>query len=205
MAVEVPHWLTAGSDPAAVRRVGVARWRLLRRAVAIAGPLAVGVLAVMTMGAHENPVGSAPAGSRLALDGRADWAADGCIEQVSGDAVSGSGVGDLRSGPGVILAFEHAYFVARSGHTARSLTTADAAVPAAEVIQLGIDSTPVGTRYCVQISPAAGIGTEGHERVWWVALTIQYPAQAPTAARVQQITTEDRDGRAFITGIAAGR
>ncbi|GAA3136694.1 hypothetical protein GCM10020255_011960 [Rhodococcus baikonurensis] len=50
--------------------------------------------------------------------------------------------GDQKSGPGVIAAFEHAYYVTRSGTAVRALTTPDTSLPAKETIQAGIDTVP---------------------------------------------------------------
>lgn len=98
--------------------------------------------------------------------------------------------GDQKSGAGVIAAFEHAYYVARSGTAARELTTPDTSLPAKEKIQAGIDTVPTGTTHCVRITPiAAGI--------YSVALTEMRPGQPP-AQFPQTITTEELDGRWFV-------
>ncbi|MCD2109382.1 hypothetical protein O4214_30430 [Rhodococcus erythropolis] len=98
--------------------------------------------------------------------------------------------GDQKSGPGVIAAFEHAYYVTRSGTAVRALTTPDSSLPAKEKIQAGIDTVPTGTTHCVRITPiAAGI--------YSVALTEMRPGQPP-AQFPQTITAKELDGRWFV-------
>ncbi|MEU4060323.1 hypothetical protein [Rhodococcus qingshengii] len=98
--------------------------------------------------------------------------------------------GDQKSGPGVIAAFEHAYYVTRSGTVVRALTTPDTSLPAKEKIQAGIDTVPTGTTHCVRITPiAAGI--------YSVALTEMRPGQPP-AQFPQTVTAKELDGRWFV-------
>lgn len=98
--------------------------------------------------------------------------------------------GDQKSGPGVIAAFEHAYYVTRSGTAVRALTTPDASLPTKEKIQAGIDTVPTGTTHCVRTTPiAAGI--------YSVALTEMRPGQPP-AQFLQTITARELDGRWFV-------
>ncbi|WP_433731440.1 hypothetical protein ACQP0C_06335 [Nocardia sp. CA-129566] len=67
--------------------------------------------------------------------------------------VRGNGTGSTKSGPDVILAFQYAYYIARSGSDARALTSPDAGVSATQLIDAGIKSVPVGTQHCVLITP----------------------------------------------------
>ena len=98
--------------------------------------------------------------------------------------------GDQKSGAGVIAAFEHAYYVARSATAVRALTTPDTSLPTAEKIQAGIDTVPTGTTHCVRITPiAAGI--------YSVALTEIRPGQPPTQLP-QTIATTELDGRWLV-------
>ncbi|MBT2270030.1 hypothetical protein [Rhodococcus qingshengii] len=98
--------------------------------------------------------------------------------------------GDQKSGAGVIAAFEHAYYVTRSGTAVRELTTPDSSLPAKEKIQAGIDTVPTGTTHCVRITPiSAGIYT--------VALSEMRPGQPP-AQFPQTITAKEFDGRWFV-------
>lgn len=98
--------------------------------------------------------------------------------------------GDQKSGPGVIAAFEHAYYVTRSGTAVRALTTPDTSLPTKEKIQAGIDTVPTGTTHCVRITPiSAGI--------YSVALTEMRPGQPP-AQFPQTVTAKEFDGRWFV-------
>lgn len=98
--------------------------------------------------------------------------------------------GDQKSGPGVIAAFEHAYYVTRSGTAVRALTTPDTSLPTTEKIQAGIDTVRTGTTHCVRITPiTAGI--------YSVALTEMRPGQPP-AQFPQTITAKELDGRWFV-------
>ncbi|MFJ7621395.1 MAG: hypothetical protein ACI9JD_000929 [Rhodococcus sp. (in: high G+C Gram-positive bacteria)] len=98
--------------------------------------------------------------------------------------------GDHKSGPGVIAAFEHAYYVTRSGTAVRALATPDTSLPSVDKIQAGIDTVPTGTTHCVRITPiAAGI--------YSVALTEMRPGQPP-AQFPQTITAKEVDGRWFV-------
>ncbi|WP_209448958.1 hypothetical protein [Rhodococcus qingshengii] len=101
--------------------------------------------------------------------------------------------GDQKSGPGVIAAFEYAYYITRSGAAVRALTTPDTSLPPAETIQAGIDTVPTGTTHCVRITP---ITTD----VYSVALAEMRPGQAP-AQFPQTITTTNIDGRWFVDAI----
>ncbi|WP_260457295.1 hypothetical protein [Rhodococcus qingshengii] len=98
--------------------------------------------------------------------------------------------GDQKSGPGVIAAFEYAYYITRSGAAVRALTTPDTSLPPAEKIQAGIDTVPTGTTHCVRITP---ITTD----VYSVALAEMRPGAAP-AQFPQTITTTNIDGRWFV-------
>ncbi|MDI9919228.1 hypothetical protein [Rhodococcus sp. IEGM 1379] len=61
--------------------------------------------------------------------------------------------GDQQSGASVIAAFEHAYYVTRSGVAFRALATPDATRPIADKIKAGIDPVPAGTTHCAAITP----------------------------------------------------
>lgn len=110
---------------------------------------------------------------------------------------SGTGTGDTTSGPGVILAFERAYYVARSGPASAALLDPTAQVPSAAALQDGIDRLPTGTRYCVQIAPAGAV-----PGAWAVTLTEQWPGDQ-IDHYAQTITTRAAEGRTLITGITA--
>ncbi|WP_156371167.1 hypothetical protein [Nocardia arizonensis] len=119
----------------------------------------------------------------------------GCEPTRTDQLVRGNGVGSTANGPDVILAFQHAYYVSRSGTAARTLTTADAAVPTAEVIGAGIASVPAGTQHCVLITPLA----DGR---FDVVITEARPDAAVRTYR-QFVTVTETGGVIAITKIAA--
>ncbi|SED92750.1 hypothetical protein SAMN04490239_9305 [Rhodococcus koreensis] len=98
--------------------------------------------------------------------------------------------GDQKSGEGVIAAFEHAYYVTRSGQAARALAAPDSPLPAPEKIQAGIDTVPIGTNYCLRTITISG----GH---YSVVLSEMRPGQ-PATQFTQTITTKQIDGRWFV-------
>lgn len=102
--------------------------------------------------------------------------------------------GDQKSGPGVIAAFEYAYYITRSGAAVRALTTPETSLPPAEKIQAGIDTVPTRTTHCVRITP---ITTD----VYSVALAEMRPGAEP-AQFAQTITTKNIDGRWFVDVIS---
>lgn len=77
----------------------------------------------------------------------------GCEPTRSEQMVRGNGTGSRDSGPDVVLAFQYAYYVTRSGADARAVTTSDASVSSEAVIDAGIASVPSGTGHCVLILP----------------------------------------------------
>ncbi len=107
----------------------------------------------------------------------------------------GNGTGSTASGPDVILAFQHAYYVTRSGAVARSLTVPDAAVPPVAVIDAGIASVPTGTQHCVMVTPML----DGR---YDVVITELRPDSANRTYR-QFVTVATTDGKATIIKIAA--
>ncbi|BDU04507.1 hypothetical protein [Nocardia cyriacigeorgica] len=122
-----------------------------------------------------------------------------CVERRSAGVASGTGPGGATDGPAAILAFQRGYFQDRSAAAVREVVAEDAAVPSAVDIQRGIDITPVGTRYCVQITPGHLVGG-GPVGVWEVALTVQYPGEQPRVLN-QTVTTRYHAGRTVITAI----
>jgi hypothetical protein len=121
----------------------------------------------------------------------------GCEPIRTAQLVRGNGVGSTASGPDVILAFQHAYYVARSGSLARMVTAPDAWVSQAEVIDVGIATVPVGTRHCVQITPLP----DGR---FDVQVTETRPDQTVRMYR-ELVTVSMRHGATMITRIDPAR
>ncbi|WP_156161880.1 hypothetical protein [Nocardia vulneris] len=109
--------------------------------------------------------------------------------------VLGAGGDRAEHGHQAIVAFEHAYYIARDGRQARDVVASDAAVPGAEQIQVGIDSVPAGTTYCVRIHALVG-------GQYLVELTETRPREPETTWK-QRISTAEVNGRVVITSIAA--
>ncbi|MEU6586292.1 serine/threonine-protein kinase [Nocardia sp. NPDC046763] len=124
-------------------------------------------------------------------------AADGCQSRRTPDGVTGTDPGGIASGPDAVLAFEYAYYVLRSGSVAREFVAEDAAnVADAAKIQSGIDSLPVGTRYCVQVSRIAA-ADDDH---WAVKVAQQRPGELQDVF-TQTVTTRTVGSRTLITSI----
>ena len=181
----VPTWLAPSDqhDTTPAVRGGRGKQRLALAGAAVAlGAVIVGVVIVSSFGSS-NETGSPVA----AVD--PDW----CVESRNDGAVTGNGPGGTADGTEVILAFDHAYYVERSGAKARDVVTADAPMGSAETIQRGIDSLPEGTEHCLTISPI-------EPGRYAVTLTEQRPDGSTHQYR-QVVTTTDRDGRTYITSI----
>ncbi|RVW08036.1 hypothetical protein EGT67_19120 [Prescottella agglutinans] len=72
-----------------------------------------------------------------------------CAESAADGRSVGRGPGGTSDGPGVIRAFDHAYYVERNGARVASLMVAPNAVPE---IQKWIDEVSLGTEHCVTIA-----------------------------------------------------
>ncbi|WP_405489572.1 hypothetical protein [Nocardia sp. NBC_00511] len=173
---------------------------------AIAGGV-VGVLAVtglvvfMTTGGGDGRKDETPVAGGATTLGNPKSAAPttaaalSCPAKQDGSLTIGNGPGGTGSGPDAIMAFEHAFYVERSGVKAREVVAPDSAtVATADIIQQqGIDPTKAGTTYCLQIN---GIGPELYD----VDLTEHRP-DGTTKIYGQRITTVVRDGKHLILSI----
>lgn len=105
--------------------------------------------------------------------------------------------GDQNSGEGVIAAFEHAYYVQRSGAAAHALVSPNApsSAPFTVVANLdaGIATVAEGTTYCLDIDPL-------RPGVFTLTLTESGPGGPGTQYR-QRITTTEVEGRYVIASI----
>ncbi|MEV6320160.1 hypothetical protein AB0M45_03030 [Nocardia sp. NPDC051787] len=161
------------------------------------GVAALGFAAYMQFGTGDSgePTGSAPSAQATAS---AATPIAQCPAERVGNRIQGNGVGGFDSGPAVIFAFQHAYYVTRSGEQVRSTTTADAAVQTADAIQQGIDTIPAGTTHCVAITPGAFAGQ------YVVVVTEHRPGQAPVTYNPQIVTTTKDGNRTLISAIGRG-
>ncbi len=160
------------------------------------GVVALGFAAIMQFGIG-GPDQQAAAPAPSAPTAPAAPAAQCPAERV-GNRIQGNGAGGFDSGPAVILAFQYAYYVDRSGEHVRATTTSDAAVQAADAIQRGIDSIPSGTTHCVAITPGAFAGQ------YLVVVTEYRPGQQPVTYNPQIVTTTKDGSRTLISAIARG-
>lgn len=133
----------------------------------------------------------------IAEDADTGAGANRCAAERSDSVVRGAEPGNTTSGPDVIMRFQYAYYVERSGAAARAVVAPDARVSSAERIQAGIDSVAPGTEYCLRIVTVA----DGR---YSVDVTEYGPDGAPATYSKQTVTTAVIDGRTLITGITAG-
>ncbi|MFE9328270.1 hypothetical protein ACIHDR_45990 [Nocardia sp. NPDC052278] len=111
----------------------------------------------------------------------------------SPERVSGNGVGSRDSGPQVILALEHAYYLDRTAAAVRLLLAPDGRFGSDEEIQAGIDAVPAGTTHCTSITAA---GTNQ----WSVAVTERRPLGS-IVVHHQTISTTRRDGLELVVAV----
>lgn len=108
--------------------------------------------------------------------------------------------GHRDSGEGVIAAFEHAYYVQRSGTAAHALISPHAPSTApftvAANLDAGIATVPDGTRYCLDLDAL-------RPGVFALTITESSADGVPGAQYRQRITTTEVDGRYAITSIDA--
>lgn len=108
--------------------------------------------------------------------------------------------GDQNSGEGVIAAFEHAYYVQRSGSAAHALISPDAPSTAlftvAANLDAGIATVPDGTRYCLDLDTL-------RPGVFALTITESSADGVPGTQYRQRITTTEIEGSYVIASIDA--
>lgn len=147
-------------------------------------------------------VAPSPATSQNAVDSKAavkEAMAAEC-KPSDKDPVRGSGPGSQDSGSDVIFAFDHAYYVGRSGEKARSYLADHLTKTTAETMQEAIDELPEGTGHCLEMTPK-----EGEEDVWSVTLTEFIPDgdEVTKNSFKQEIWVAENDGKWEITSLVA--
>lgn len=105
------------------------------------------------------------------------------------------GEGDQVSGEGVIAALEHRYYLLRSGPAVRELMAPDAPLPDAATIQQGIDTVPLGTTHCLEVTT---IGPNTYS-----AQITEVRPDRPYEFKQRITTTTAEDGRVLIRSIEA--
>ncbi|MFJ2663158.1 hypothetical protein ACIO14_02325 [Nocardia fluminea] len=187
-----------GNDEVFARMIDRSKRRRVPRWVA---PLVASVAgAVLLGGTYVQLRGPAPASTAastpLIPSSMSPVTAECPTEQI-GAMVRGNGAGGTESGIAAIMAFQHAYYVARSGDEARTLVAPGAVAPSAAAIQAGIDSTPVGTTHCVEITPGAYAGQ------YLVKITAFRPDSAPSTYTPQLVGTAEVGNKTLITSFGA--
>ncbi|WP_062989339.1 hypothetical protein [Nocardia anaemiae] len=170
------------------------RWMpVLVGSVAAAGLLVVAFVQIRPDPQPATVASSTP--SQVAVSGSTSAAE--CRAERVGDTITGNGAGGLDSGPGVIFAFQYAYYVTRSGAATREFVAPNASVSPAGTIQQGIDGIPAGTTHCISITPGASVGQ------YLVQVTEYRPDSTSITYKPQIVTTARVGNQTLITGIGA--
>ncbi|MFE1592480.1 hypothetical protein [Nocardia sp. NPDC058705] len=187
-----------GDDEVFARMIDRSKQRRVPRWVA---PLVASVAGAVLLGGTyvqlRGPAPTSTAASTPLVPSSVSPVTAACPTEQFGTMVRGNGAGGTESGIAAILAFQHAYYVARSGDQARTLVSSDAAAPSAAAIQAGIDSTPVGTTHCVEITPGAFAGQ------YLVKVTAFRPDSAPSTYTPQLVGTAEIGNKTLITSFGA--
>ncbi|WP_262338931.1 hypothetical protein [Gordonia sp. CNJ-863] len=192
--------LSAAGDVTEPRRRVTVSGRRVRVLVAVAAAVVVvaGVLAAVVgsvlSGASEDPRPRDPVAVLGATSSAPPPPADECPEQVDGPVTVGNDEGDQTSGPGVIKAFDYAYYVRRSGEAARAVATPNG-VGATADLQKSIDTRPAGTSHCLRI-------TDRGTGLYAVTLTETQPGQAQPTVYRQLIQTVQANSKIWIASIS---
>lgn len=137
----------------------------------------------------------APTTSQSARDAVAAAVEQRCVA-ADGDKTTkvGNGPGDRVSGPGVIFAFDYAYYVSRSGEQAHDLLAPGLKNTTVKTLQDAIDDLPAGTQHCLWITPK-----DGDKDVYSVKLTEFVPHGGEVVeATHEQIIHTAKDGEDYI-------
>lgn len=103
--------------------------------------------------------------------------------------------GDRASGPGVIAAYEHAFFAARDPRAALDVTDRGPGLPAEPQLAQGIAAVPVGAPWCVSITDLGGglyetavrhLPGQGQPPVLWLlTITVAEQGGVHTIVRIE--------------------
>ncbi|MGW4719677.1 hypothetical protein [Nocardia sp. NPDC004260] len=108
-----------------------------------------------------------------------------CSPGMVGATIITNSAGDRASGPGVIAAYEHAFFVARDARVALDVTDRGPGLPAEPQLAQGIAAVPVGAPWCVSITDTGGGAFETAVRY------LPGPGQEPVLWLLKITVTED--------------
>lgn len=118
-----------------------------------------------------------------------------CEATESDTITTGDGQGDQDSIAGVILAFQHAYYVERDAKKMEPLLAKESNIRDLDALQKGIDSVERGTTHCLRI-------TSESDKVAFAEVTEAAPDGAETVFEQRVTTTRDSD-RVRIVSIAS--
>ncbi|MEV8195005.1 hypothetical protein AB0P13_23265 [Rhodococcus pyridinivorans] len=201
-AVEVVTGIPAApvTDTAAPVKPGGDRsrtWMLVGSGVAVLAVVCAAVVTAMAGSTDEPPVPPLPspsssvvASSAITPSPTATAAPAWCAPVDEPGRIVGNGPGGRDSGPAVIQAFEHAYYVQRDGKAVAELMV----LPGND-IQSFIDAVPAGTEHCVTVLP-----TEDPNR-WSVDVLLKFPPLGDEGIHKQWITTMPADGGVKIANV----
>jgi hypothetical protein len=179
--------------------VGQYRWPLTIVAAAVAAVLVAVIVLGLSGNSSSTPTPSGdgiaiPSGAASSSAAPAAASAD-CPTRTQGPVSSGRDGGGTGNGVDVIKAFEHAYYVERSGAKARALVTPSAKFSTAEQLQASIDSSiDPETLHCVSI-------TDRGTGLYAVDLTETPPRGETPVTYHQLIQTTTDQGRTWIVSI----
>lgn len=117
-----------------------------------------------------------------------------CAASEEGSVVTGDGEGDVKSAAGVILAFQHAYYVERDADLVKPLLAKESEIQNLDALQKGIDSVEQGTTHCLRITSAKDGSAD-------VELTQMAPDGSETVF-YQRVTTAREGGETRLVSIA---
>lgn len=98
-------------------------------------------------------VPSTPTATTSTADETKAAAAGDCQSTESSAVITGNGKGDSDSVAGVVLAFQHAYYVDRDAKKMKPLLSKDSKITDLDALQEGIDSVERGTTHCLKVTP----------------------------------------------------
>lgn len=151
--VAPPAWL---NDPevepevlAPVRVKSERRWLMPGAAsvVIVVGVIVGGFMAFSSGAGSTNTALAAPALGSVASLNSQDW----CPESSSNGRTIGSGKGDLKTGPGLIMWLEHAYYVERDPAAVQAAFAKGATGIDPEGVRKSIEALKPGVKHCVEI------------------------------------------------------
>lgn len=134
--------------------------------------------------------------SAAPLPGAPDaWAAPGCVDGADGDTITGTQPGGHDSPAAVVQWIEHSYYVARDAGRLRQVVDPAGKVHSAHAIQRGINSVPLGTTYCLSVSP----GSDSDH--WNASIEEVRPGTQPATWRQVMTVRQDDNGGYLVTDI----